>query len=119
MTNAITRRALLTGLPASGAALMLPATDVSAESAATSPAVLKVLQELEAAQGWETAGVACTKAYAAYRLRQALGLDLPDPEPAQAHLHFQKGAWDSYTHSYWYERDQREGKMYTPPRAVL
>lgn len=113
----ISRRVFLGALSATGGALLTP---IPADAAAPDlTPVMALLEELEAYQGWETAGVACTKAYAAYRLRQALGLTLPDPERARGHLHYQKGAWDFYTRSQCYERDRREGKGYTPPRADL
>lgn len=108
----MSRRTLLTALPASGAALTLPGT-ASADDRA---AILEVIHELEGWQGWEASSVVAAKAYAAYRMREALGLDLPDPEYARLHLYFQGQSFDGYRRSYCYERDLAEGVVMLPPR---
>jgi len=113
MMGNLSRRALFAGFPVAAAAL-LPGPAVAGNSA-----VLATLHELESHQGWQMAGIACANAYAAYRMRQALGLALPDPERALDHMHMRRAAWDAYTRSVWYERDLREGKGYTPPATQL
>lgn len=109
----LSRRALFAALPVAGVALALP---LSADAQGRD-AVLEVIEELEAWQGWETSGVVAAKAYAAYRMREAMGLDLPDPENARMHLHFQQGSFDCYRDSYMFERDAAAGKVVLPPRS--
>ena len=111
--NTLTRRVFFAALPATGAMFTLSAV------ASDGSAIVAVIQELESWQGWESTGVVCTKAYAAYRMRQALGLDLPDPKDAQGHLEFQKGYWDAYRESLRFERDRRAGKAYSLPPITL
>lgn len=108
----MSRRTLLTALPASGVALALPGS-VRADDRA---AILEVIQELEGWQGWEVSSVVAAKAYAAYRMREAMGLDLPDPEYARMHLDYQGQSFDGYRRSYCFERDTAKGKVMLPPR---
>ena len=115
MTDKLSRRSILSLMPASTAALLLP----RGAAASDQTAILAVIQEMEGYQGWESAHVAWTKAYCAYRLRQALQMDLPDPGAAEGHLYCQKGSWDAYTRTFQYGRDQIEGRLYTPPPAHL
>ena len=105
------RRSLLTSLPVAGFAVGLP----SMVKAQEPTAVLAVINELESWQGWESSAVVCTKAFAAYRLRQALGMELPDPCRARDHLAFQQQAWDSYRRTVCFEWDQLQGKIYSAP----
>jgi hypothetical protein len=114
MPAQLTRRTLFSA-PLAAAVPVLPAP----AAADPSPAVLAVLAELESPQDWQMGAVACAKAYTAYRLRQALGLALPDPKDALEHLHMQRWYWESYTRSAAYERDLREGKVCAPPPPDL
>lgn len=102
----LSRRTLLTALPASGMALALPAV----AEPAPNPEILGVIEELEAWQGWEASCVIAAKAHAAYRMREALGLDLPDPEYHQLHLHYQKHAFTAYQRTVLYRQDLVQGK---------
>lgn len=116
MTKSATmsRRTLLTALPALGVALTLPRSARADDRAS----ILEVIQELEGWQGWEASSVVAAKAYAAYRMREALALDLPDPEYARMHLDYQGQSFDGYRRSYWFERDTAEGKVMLPPRSA-
>lgn len=111
-TPALTRRALLTNLPAAGVALTLP--DIAA--AQTESAILEVLLELESWEGWEASSVVAAKCYAAYRIREALRLELPDPEKARLHLDYQRRSFEDYRRSVWFERDREKSKTMAPPR---
>lgn len=116
--------AAIVGLPIANAAEITQATSEDATPSQHGrpfdpAAIVAVILDLESVQGWEASGVACAKAYAAYRIRQAMGLDLPDPELARGHLQYQKGVWDAYKGSAWYERDQQMGKLYTAPKVDL
>lgn len=111
----MSRRNLLTALPATGAALALP----SATAARDDPAILEVLNELENCEVWEASGIAAAKAYAAYRMREALGLELPDQECPSRHLDFQRQSFEDYRRSILFEHDKAEGKVMTPPRESL
>tara|TARA_R110002072_G_scaffold9130_1_gene44810 strand:+ start:473 stop:850 length:378 start_codon:yes stop_codon:yes gene_type:complete len=114
MNSATTsRRTLLTALPALGVALALPSS-TPADDRGT---ILEVIRELESWQDWETSSVVAAKAYAAYRLREAMGLDLPDPENARMHLHYQGRSFEDYSRTAWFERDRAEGKIIVPPRS--
>jgi len=106
----MSRRTLLTALPATGVALALPATGRA------DPALLDVLHELEGWQGWEASCVVAAKAYAAYRVREALGMELPDPEYARMHLDYQGQSFEGYQRTVWFERDMANGKVMLPPR---
>lgn len=110
--NAIpmSRRTLLTTLPATGVALALPS------AARADPALLDVIHELEGWQGWEASCVVAAKAYAAYRMREALGMELPDPEYARMHLDYQGRSFEDYKRTVWFERDMADGKVMLPPR---
>ncbi|MDP2051116.1 MAG: hypothetical protein Q8K33_19975 [Cypionkella sp.] len=114
MGDKYTRRGLLAAAPAF--ALMPASAAVPAQAQVPDlNAVLAVITELESWQGWESSGTVCAKAFAAYRMRQALGLDLPDPTHARDHLYFQNEAWNSYARTVRFERDQLEGKNYSSP----
>lgn len=110
----MSRRTLLTALPASGVALALPRSACADDRAA----ILEVIQELEGWQGWEASSVVAAKAYAAYRMREALALDLPDPEYAKLHLHYQGQSFEDYSRTVWSERDKAEGKIMLAPRPA-
>jgi hypothetical protein len=112
--SAMSRRTLLSALPVIGVAATLP----KQAKASDRSTVLAVISELENWQGWEPSSTVCAKAFAAYRLRQALGMDLPDPALARDHLYFQNQSWDSYKRTVWFERNQLEGKHYSPPLPV-
>lgn len=108
---AMSRRTLLTVLPVAGVSMALPSVARSA-----SGALVDVIKELEAWQGWEASCVVAAKAYAAYRMREALALDLPDPAYARMHLYYQGQTFDKYRQSYSHARDAAEGKVMLPPR---
>lgn len=105
---AMSRRSFIAALPFAG-------TAVTAQAKADS--LLLALAELETPAGWEPSNVAAAKAYSAYRIREALSLQLPDPSAAAMHLDYQHRAYKDYTQSYWFERDQAEGKRAHPPRC--
>ncbi|MFW2543839.1 hypothetical protein ACN2XU_14445 [Primorskyibacter sp. 2E107] len=110
--SAISRRTLLAALPASGVALALPsATKADA-------AILDVIHELENWQTWEMSSIIAAKAYAAYRMREALGMALPDPKYARRHLDFQGQSFLDYKGTVGFERDRAGGKIMTPPRPA-
>jgi hypothetical protein len=75
-------------------------------------AVLSVIEELEASQGWEAFDIAAAKAYAAYKMRQALGLELPAGHRAQDHVDCQRRKWDDYQRTCLPEFDARNGRTY-------
>ncbi len=81
--------------------------------------ILDVIHELESWECWENASIVAAKAYAAYRMREALGLDLPHPKYARAHLDLQVWNFEDYRKSIWYERDKAAGKTMTAPRPGL
>lgn len=111
-TNVINRRALLTALPASSVTLALPS------AAQADPDLLGVIHELEGWQGWEASCVVATKAYAAYRMREALGMELPDQEYVRMHLDYQGRCFEDYRRTVWFERDRADGKTMTAPRLA-
>lgn len=92
---AISRRSLLTAPLASGVALALPTPAASDHALA----VLEVINELEGWQAWEPSSIVAAKSYAAYRLREALGLELPDPKHARLHLEYQNQSYQDYRRS--------------------
>lgn len=114
-TTGLTRRNLLTALPISGAALALPANAYPE----TKASILAVIEELETVQGWEASNVSAARAYAAYRIREALGMDLPSEEQPQMHIDYQNQSYKDYQRTVWFERDQREGKIMPAPRTKL
>lgn len=111
---AMSRRSLFAALPSAGLALALP----SSAGADNRSAVLELIRELESPQGWEMSNVVAAKAYAAFRLREAMGLDLPDPEYARMHLDYQGRCFEDYSRSLLAERDVAAGNVMTPPRAA-
>jgi len=109
---AMSRRTLLTALPASGVALTLPSSALAEDCSA----IIEVIRELENSQSWETSSVVAAKAYAAYRMRKAMGLDMPDSEYARMHLDYQGQSFEDYRRTVWFERDMADGKVMQPPR---
>ena len=95
----------------------LPMVTTALPAQARSNDLLRALEELETPYGWEPSNIAAAKAYSAYRIREALNLELPDPSAAVMHLDYQHRAYKDYMQSYWFERDQAEGKEAHPPRC--
>ena len=73
---------------------------------------MHVIEQLEAGQGWESSGTVAAKAFAAWQMRKALGLALPDPRAAQTHVDYQRQTFEDYRRSCWFERDIADGKQY-------
>jgi len=73
--------------------------------------MVAVIEQLESAQGWEAFNIVCCKAFVAYRMRQALGLDLPDPERANDHIHMMRGSFEAWQRTVLCERDLAAGKV--------
>lgn len=114
-TATIKRRSLL-NLPVIGAGLALATPAVADE---TTDALTALVDELERYQGWAPHSVAMAKAYAAYRIRQAVGMPLPDPKDAQAHIDMQRGQYEAYRKSYFYEKHIADGEEVNPPNETL
>lgn len=127
MTHHITRRSILAAAPALAcgpavAAMTPDAAQVGCAKLRTAPdtsSILDVIHELESWECWENSSIVAAKAYAAYRMREALGLDLPHPKYARAHLDLQVWNFEDYRKSIWYERDKAAGKTMTAPRPGL
>lgn len=117
-TPGLTRRNLLAALPVSGAALAISTTTASADP---DPAILAALAELETPQGWEASSVVAARVFAAYLIRDALGMEIPPKVQGYAadHLHFQNRMFEGYQRTAHYERDIREGKIMPAPRVEL
>lgn len=111
------RRELFAAAPAVFVGAVSGAISTTASPSIELGTILAVLDDLESWQGWEPANVVCAKAYAAVRLRQAAGLDLPESalSLARDHLCYQNEDWQRYSQSYWFAQDQAQGKNYTPP----
>lgn len=95
----------LAAAPIAGAALAQTEDD-------TKQRIIAVIDQLEAYQGWETSSVVAAKAFAAWQMRKALGLDAPDPKNAQMHVDYQRSRFEEYKGTCTCERDQAEGKHY-------
>ena len=78
-----------------------------------------VIQALEAWEGWESSNIVAAKAYAAWQMRNALSIDLPDPSYAQMHIDFQRLNFTDYERTVWCARDREAGKHYIGPPADL
>lgn len=106
----LTRRALLSSTPAlaalPAAALVLPAQETERDR------MIRVIEQLEAWQGWEPSSIVAAKAFAAWRMREALGLDLPDPKHAQMHIDYQRENFERCQRSDWFKQDRAAGKVY-------
>jgi hypothetical protein len=111
----MSRRALLTCLPCAAVAIPLVAGGTAADAAAPDidlARLVDVIEQLETVQGWEASGIVAAKAFAAWQMRKALGLALPDPVRAQMHVDFQNQNFEGYQRSAWFERDRDAGKVY-------
>lgn len=109
-----TRRSVLAGLGVMPVAAETPVLAVQlVEEDDRIARMVEVIEQLEAAQGWEASNVVCCKAFVAYRMRQALGLDLPNPEHAETHVHFQRDSFERWQRTVLYERDIAAGKVAT------
>lgn len=107
----MSRRSLITALPIAGVSISLPTI-----AQPDSGAIINVIQELEAWQGWEPSNIIAAKAYAAYRMREVMALDLPNPKYAQLHIDGQLCEFERYQKSVWFERDRAEGKIISAPQ---
>ena len=107
-------RFFLKAIPAAGTALAVPALAKGGSQQDTDrDRMIRVIEQLEARQSWERSNVVAAKAFAAWQMRKALGLDLPDPEYAQMHVYFQRGAFDGHQRSVLAEQDRMAGKVYS------
>lgn len=107
------RRNLLMGAPLAVAALAVPALAKAAEPRETDrDRMIRVIEQLEAWQGWEPSSTVAAKAFSAWQMRKALDLGLPDPETAQMHVDYQRQKFEDYRRSHWFERDIADGKQY-------
>lgn len=102
------RRDLLKAAPLG--LLALPALPAKAEADPARTRMLQVIADLEAYQPWEPSCVVAAKAFAAWQMRKALGLELPSPATAQMHVDYQRQSLDAYRRSYRFEMDQEVGK---------
>lgn len=110
-SEGLTRRNLFMGAPLVAAALVVPALAKAAETQETDrDRMIRVIEQLEAWQGWEPSSTVAAKAFAAWQVRKALGLDLPDPQTAQMHVDYQRQAFEGYRRSVCFERDRQAGK---------
>lgn len=66
--------------------------------------LIEVTRVLEAWEGWEASNVVAAKAYAAWQIRNALGIDLPDPSDAQMHIDYQRINFADYERTGWCAR---------------
>ncbi len=110
-----TRRQMLVVMTTAGAAAATGAAAM--QGAGYAPALdtqradmIRVIEELEAWQGWEASSVVATKAFAAWQMRKAMGLDLSGSEHAQMHVDYQHQSFERYKRSYLFEMDSAAGK---------
>lgn len=120
----LSRRSLLQALPTSVATLPFLNTGnvtTPSEEETDRQRLIRVIEQLEAWQGWEPSSTVAAKAFAAWQMRKALGLDMPNPETAQMHVDYQRQKFEDYRRTVWFERDQAEGKHYqiAPMEAAL
>lgn len=109
----LNRRNLLMALPFAGAALALPKlAEAEPQQESDRDRMIRVIEQLEAWQGWESSSTVAAKAFAAWQMRKALGLDLPDAQTAQMHVDYQRQKFEDYRRTVWFERDQAAGKHY-------
>lgn len=107
------RRDLLTRAPLALAAVAVPALPSPGLAQETErERMIRVIEQLEASQGWEASGIVAAKAFAAWQMRKAIGLALPDPQTAQQHIEYQQQQFKAYRRSFLFERDQAAGKHY-------
>lgn len=100
------RRQILSAAPALA---FLPSAAFAAPVASDRTRMIEVIEQLEAYQPWETSGTVAAKAFAAWQMRKALGLDMPNPKTAQMHIDYQNQTLNQYRKSYQFERDVEAG----------
>ena len=114
------RRTVLCALPALVAAPTAPAmAEILPPEADDRAKVIEVIEKLEDWRGWETSAVVAAKAFAAWQIRKALGLDLPNSWAAQMHIDYQADAHRRYTGTIHFERDLEAGKNVDQPTWEL
>ncbi len=108
----LSRRNLLMALPVAGA-LAVPALAKAAQAQETDrDRMIRVIEQLEAWQGWEPSSTIAAKSFAAWQMRKALGLGLPDPKHAQMHVDFQRQKFEDYRRTVFFEQDRDAGTSY-------
>lgn len=105
------RKFLTAAVPAAMAATAVPALANINPVDERMQKIIAVIDDLEACQGWEVSCISAAKAFSAWQIRKAIGLDLPDPERAQMHVEYQASSFKSYKASYHYERDLKDGRF--------
>lgn len=101
-----------------GAAVALPAKPALPSGGADSACrfqIIQLIEQLEAAQGWESCSVVATKSFVAWQLRKALSLPQLDDSKAQLHIEFQRGDFERYQRSIWAEQERARGITYELP----
>ncbi|WP_157970964.1 hypothetical protein [Pseudogemmobacter bohemicus] len=118
--SAIDRRSFLRSAPTVGFAAMVAGAEV-VEAAPENSALLAVIEDLEGAEGYDIAAMASGKLYAAYLIRVALGLDVPEEtrKEAQHCIEFRNGAYERYLKSHYREIDLAAGKVVKAPPSSL
>ncbi len=114
------RRALMAAVPC--AVMALPALAKAETSQETDrDRMVRVIEQLEAWQGWEPSNTVAAKAFAAWQMRKALGLAFTDSQAAQRHVDGQRQKFEKYRRSYCFKRDLADGKRYeiTPMERTL
>lgn len=105
------RRELFTRGAASIALCATPAAPVLASVTDDQKAVLMgLIEDLEAVHGWQAVDLLACKHFAAYRIRQALGLDLPEQTRARDHCYIMQRSFEDYQRSVWYGRKIAAGE---------
>ena len=102
-----------------GTALAVPAAVASGSAAGGGERarLLDLIAHLEAWQGWEASSVVAAKAFAAWQIRKAMGMDLPNSKTAQMHIDYQRLSFDQYRESSGYSAD--EGASIAPMERAL
>lgn len=116
MPNNHTSRRSILKLPVIGAGLAVaaPVTAISEPNE-----IVDLINELENSQGWEQGSVVMAKAYVAYRLRLALGMETGSSSQAKQHIASQASSYERYKGTYLYELDFAEGRPVAPPSEFL
>ncbi len=96
------RRSFIKSLPIVGPCLVAGAESAASQSDQDLSQLIRAIEELEVEKEWESTSTSAAKAYCAYKIRAALGLEIVDEAKAKQHVNFHSEQFEAYRRSVWF-----------------